>query len=130
MTKELLGGCFCGKVRYTITGEPVLQLFCYCKDCRSITGTDGWAGYLVKDSDFRVLEGTPTIHEKTSKEGRVVKQSFCGICGSNLWGQTEFGLVSVAAGTLDDPNAFKPTKSVFVADAPHWARIPEELEEM
>ncbi len=84
----------------------------------------------MKDSDFRVLEGTPTIHEKTSKEGRVVKQSFCGICGSNLWGQTEFGLVSVAAGTLDDPNAFKPTKSVFVADAPHWARIPEELEEM
>ena len=130
MTKELEGGCYCGKVRYKVTGTPAFQLFCFCKDCRSLTGTEGWAGYMVNNSDFCVLEGKPTIHEKISKEGRVVKQYFCGTCGSNLWGETEFGLVSVAAGTLDDPSVFKPTKKVFVADAPHWARIPEELEEM
>ena len=113
-----------------ITGEPVLQLFCFCEDCRLLTGTEGWPGYMVNISDFQVSAGKPTIHERVSKEGRVVKQCFCDTCGSSLWGETEFGLVSVGAGTLDDPSVFKPTKKVFIADAPHWARIPEELEEM
>lgn len=130
MASELCGGCFCGEVRYKITGEPVLQLLCFCKDCLSITGTDGYAGMMVQDTDFHLLQGIPSVHAKTSKEGRTVKRHFCGVCGSNLYGQTEFGLISVAAGTLDDPELFKPEKKVFVADAPHWARIPEELEEM
>ena len=130
MSNELQGGCFCGNVRYKICGEPVIQLFCYCNDCQSMTGSDGWAGYMVNESDFTVIAGQAKVHEKTSKEGRVVRQCFCDVCGSNLWGETEFGLVSVAAGSLDDPSVFKPTKKVFVADAPHWARIPAELEEM
>lgn len=130
MAKKITGKCFCGEIKYRITGAPILQLFCFCKDCRSITGTDGYAGYMVKQSDFHLLTGTPSIHEKISKQGRTVKRHFCRICGSNLWGQTEFGLISVAAGTLDDPNEFKPTKKVFTHDAPGWARIPPELEEM
>lgn len=124
------GGCFCGDIRYEITGKPVLQLFCYCSDCRATTGSDAWAGYMVKIPEFRLLKGSPTVYEKTSKEGRVVKQHFCGKCGSSLWGETEFGLMSVGAGSLDDTSVFNPTKKVFVDDAPHWARIPEELEEM
>ena len=130
MAKEIYGGCFCGEVRYKITGEPVFQLFCYCKDCLSITGTDGYAGMMVKNSDFHLIKGNPTVHKKRARDGRTVKRHFCGTCGSNLWGQTEFGLVSVAAGTLDDPNIFKPNRTAFVADAPHWARIPDEMEEM
>ena len=130
MVKETTGGCFCGDIRYRISGEPVIQLYCFCKDCLSITGTDGYAGYMVNESDFQLTKGTPTTHDKLSKEGRTVKRHFCGKCGSNLWGQTEFGLISVAAGTLDDPNLFKPTKKVFVHDAPRWARVPSELEEM
>ncbi|MCP5055658.1 MAG: hypothetical protein GY937_02915 [bacterium] len=36
--------------------------------------------------------------------------------------------IGIPAGSLDDPDVFKPTKAVFVADAPSWARIPEGLE--
>lgn len=128
MEDKLEGGCFCGRIRYEITGEPVLQLMCYCSDCRALTGTEGWAGFMVNEADFRLLGGAPTVHEKTSKEGRTVAHNFCGTCGSNLWGRTSFGLVSVAAGTLDEPDNFKPTKKVFTEHAPAWARIPAELE--
>ncbi|WP_419905025.1 GFA family protein [Kiloniella sp.] len=130
MSKNITGGCFCGEVRYEITGDPVLQLLCFCKDCLSITGTDGYAGYMVKNSDFQKTSGKPTVHKKISKEGRTVNRNFCGVCGSNLWGETEFGLISVTAGSLDDANLFQPTKKVFTQDTPHWARIPDDLEEM
>jgi hypothetical protein len=130
MENRTNGGCFCGEIRYEITGDAVLQLLCFCEDCLSIVGTDGYAGYMVSKSDFRLVAGKPQVHTKTSKEGRRVHRHFCGVCGSNLWGVTELGLVSVAAGSLDDPSAFKPTRKVFTSGAPHWARIPEGLEEM
>lgn len=130
MSEKIEGGCFCGDIRYRIKGEPVLQLFCFCKDCCAISGTDGYAGYMVNAPDFSLSRGTPIWHETISKEDRVVIRHFCGKCGSSLWGQTEFGLISVAAGSLDDPGLFKPTKKVFVHDAPVWARIPDHLDEM
>ncbi|KLN61878.1 hypothetical protein WH96_06275 [Kiloniella spongiae] len=130
MTEIIEGGCFCKEIRYKITGPAVLQLLCFCQDCLAISGTDGYAGYMVKETDFQLTSGTPTVHTKTSKENRKVHRHFCGTCGSNLWGQTEFGLISVAAGSLDAPNLFKPTKKVFTSQAPIWARIPDHLEKM
>jgi len=122
------GGCFCGEIRYKIGGIPVLQLYCFCEDCLSLSGTDGYAGIMIKQDDFEVTRGVPTCHEKTSRENRKVVRNFCGTCGTNIWGKTSFGLISVAAGTLDDPGLFNPSKSVFTEDAPHWARIPENIE--
>ena len=130
MPEILYGGCFCGEIRYQITGEAVLQLMCYCSDCLSTSGTDGYAGFMVKSQDHELLQGTTSKFEKISKEGRTVVRHFCGKCGTNLWGVTSFGLTSIAAGTLDDPNNFHPSKKVFVNDAPTWARIPDHLEEM
>ena len=124
MTKEIRGGCFCGAIRYEITGGAEFQLYCFCADCRAVTGTDGYAGYMVKNENFKHTKGTPTQHRKTSSEGRTVIRNFCGICGSNVWGETELGILSVAAGTLDDPNLFNPTMNVFEEQAPPWARIP------
>ena len=122
------GGCFCGSVRYRVSGQPVLSLICFCRDCLAISGSGGYAGMMVNDDDFTHISGKTTVHIKVSKSGRSVQRHFCPNCGSNLWGQTELGLISVAAGSLDEPNDFRPTKAVFVADAPTWARIPEGLE--
>ncbi|MBJ38615.1 MAG: hypothetical protein CMD83_09155 [Gammaproteobacteria bacterium] len=52
---------------------------------------------------------------------------FCSRCGSNLWGATEVGLTSVAAGSLDDPELFQPDRAVFLHEAPTWARVPEGM---
>jgi hypothetical protein len=119
------GECYCGDIRYRISGEPIIQLFCFCEECRSITGTDGYhSGYMVKESDFQLIRGTPAAHEELSKEGRTIKRHYCRKCGSDLWAQTDLGLLSVSAGTFDDPTIFHSTKKVFVHDAPDWARVP------
>jgi len=124
----LEGGCFCGAIRYRVSQPAVLQLHCYCKDCLATSGTDGYAGYMVANEHFSLQQGQPSVHRKTSAQNRTVERHFCGTCGTNLWGQTELGLVSIAAGTLDDPSVFQPNKSAFVEDAPTWARVPSHLE--
>jgi hypothetical protein len=122
------GECYCGDIRYRISGEPVIQLYCFCEDCHSIAGTDGYhTGYMVKESDFHLTRGTPATHEELSKEGRTIKRHYCPNCGSHLWAQTDLGLLSVSAGTFDDPGVFHSTKKVFVHDAPDWARAANEL---
>ncbi|RYE54172.1 MAG: GFA family protein, partial [Hyphomicrobiales bacterium] len=31
---KLSGGCFCGAVRYTVTGDVFNSTLCHCIDCR------------------------------------------------------------------------------------------------
>ena len=124
------GGCYCGNIRYTVTESAKLQLFCFCDDCRRRSGTDGYAGYMVRNEAFAVTKGRPAVFDKPSSSGRNVKLNFCGDCGTNLWGETELGLVSIAAGSLDDPKQFAPDKVTFLDQAPHWARIPKNFEEI
>ena len=126
-TTNHAGGCYCGSIRYLINGEPVIHLYCFCEDCHSITGTDGYhSGYMVKECDFQLVSGTPTTHEELSEEGRIIKRHYCRKCGCELWAQTDLGLLSVSASTLDDSTACHSTKKVFVHDAPDWARVPAE----
>lgn len=127
MTTPTTGRCFCGDVTYEIRGEPVLSLLCFCSDCLAISGTDGYAGLMVQEADFNQLSGKTSVHSKLGKSGRTVHRHFCPTCGSNLWGHTELGLISVAAGSLDNPALFMPTRAVFTNDAPAWARIPAGL---
>ena len=85
---------------------------------------------MVNDSDFNLTSGKAISYERTSDEGRSVIVHFCGNCGSNLYANTELGITSIAAGSLDNPDKFTPSKKVYSKNAPHWARIPEYLEEM
>jgi hypothetical protein len=126
--RSLEGGCLCGKIRYRTIGEPVLSLHCYCRDCLRTAGTDGYAGMMVQEGEFECVSGSTATHVRSASSGREVERHFCPDCGSNLWGVTQLGLVSVAAGTLDDPDAFQPTRAVFASNAPSWARIPGGLE--
>ncbi|KAI0653915.1 Mss4-like protein [Cubamyces menziesii] len=32
------GSCFCGRVSYSITGDPILRAFCHCTNCQRLTG--------------------------------------------------------------------------------------------
>ena len=32
------GGCFCGSVRYEVTGKPILSAYCHCSLCQRLNG--------------------------------------------------------------------------------------------
>lgn len=44
--KAYTGGCACGAVRFEISGEPMVQADCQCRDCQRKSGT-GHGSYLT-----------------------------------------------------------------------------------
>jgi len=121
-----MGGCVCGKIRYEISAAPVLSVLCFCDDCLRSFGCDGYPGMMIKEDNFSSTGNTKS-YSRSSNSKRTVIRNFCPHCGTNVWGQTELGLVSVGAGTLDNPGLFKPDRAVFTSSAPDWARIPTDI---
>jgi hypothetical protein len=51
-----------------------------------------------------------------------VTRGFCGRCGAQVVGDVEIAapLLSIRAGTLDDPTLFRPTADIFVTHTAAW----------
>src|ERR1044071_481930 len=53
------GGCYCGKVRFAINGQPRVLANCHCETCRRAAGAQAVAWTIVKRSDFEWKTGEP-----------------------------------------------------------------------
>ncbi|KAF2488501.1 hypothetical protein BU16DRAFT_623534 [Lophium mytilinum] len=114
------GGCFCGKIRYSVNGEGLATALCHCTDCRKITGSTYSTNLVIKEESFKWLSGTPKTISKTADSGKEIISHFCGDCGSTLsrTGGSFPDQVIVKVGTLDDFDALKDAKPVVEFFAP------------
>jgi hypothetical protein len=113
------GGCLCGAVRYELTAPMLFGGFCYCIDCRKSSGSHS-ASMAVPEAALAVT-GETREFATTGDSGGQVTRVFCPNCGSPLYSKgARPGVVMLKAGTLDDPEQFKPMASIYVARAPSW----------
>jgi hypothetical protein len=112
------GGCFCGAVRYRMTGAPQSSAICHCESCRRASGAPSVAWVTVERERFEIVKGTPAAY--LSSPGVV--RRFCGRCGSALtYENTEnSGTIDITTITLDDPSGFPPTSEVWLGDRVCW----------
>lgn len=77
------GSCFCGEVRFTVTGEPVAMGYCHCESCRSWSAAPVNAFSLWKPEAVRVTRGADLIgtYNKTPHSYR----KWCKTCGGHLF---------------------------------------------
>jgi len=124
------GGCLCGELRYQCTGEPELMYYCHCSDCQKSTGTAFHTGLYMKRADFELTSGTSRSFAKQAESGRTIARHFCGHCGSHLYSDkgSESEMISIRAGTLDDPGIFKPDTEIWTLGKTRWAQLPKDLE--
>jgi len=129
MTKEnvpmplpLTGGCACGAIRYESTGEPLFFLNCHCRDCQRETGGAYAPIVGVPAAEFRLLQGNPRYFEVTADSGSKTRRAFCPECGSPLFGRpgSRLDMVTIRAGSLDQPSGFRPSQDIFTARAQPW----------
>ncbi len=123
----LTGGCFCGAIRYSAAGEPVLQAQCHCRACTHVSGGAPNFFVLMAPEGFTYTAGTPQSFTRPDSE-RGVTREFCGTCGTHLVTRRP-GLEQIVlkVGTLDDPSIFAPQIAIFTAEAQPYHHIPEGI---
>jgi hypothetical protein len=119
------GGCFCGAVRYHLTGSPLSSATCYCESCRRASGAPSVAWVTVDREKFQIVKGEPAAY--ASSPGVV--RRFCGRCGSPLTYENSKlpSTIDITTVTLDDPNRFPPTSEVWLADRVPWQPMNADL---
>ena len=77
------GSCFCGAVRFTLTGEPAAMGYCHCESCRSWSASPVNAFTLWKPAALRVTQGEENIatYNKTPRSYR----QWCRRCGGHVF---------------------------------------------
>lgn len=74
--------CFCGKVGFTVEGEPKGMGYCHCGDCRSWAAAPVNAFTLWSPESVRITRGQDQVgtFAKTPRSER----KFCKACGGHL----------------------------------------------
>lgn len=123
-----MGGCQCGAIRYEVTGDPMNNTLCHCRDCQRSAGAPVVAWLMMPQEQLRLLEGAPRVHASSEH----ARRHFCPDCGTGLFYYNEAflpGLVDVQSATLDDPEAFPATDHIQVAERLSWMATAHALPE-
>lgn len=110
----LSGGCYCGALRYEISGEIPMRALCLCQTCQKISGGAGNLCIGIEANAFRYIQGEP---HRFTHEGAANSptREFCGECGVHIAARSPKapGGVVIKVGTLDDPSIFGGPEMVF-----------------
>lgn len=105
-----LGACHCGKVRFSVRGEPKRVGICHCTDCRQESGS-AFTYYGVWPLETFESEGETRAHQ-----GR----SFCPACGARLY-SVDQGEAEIKLGSLSTaPTGLVPTYELWIKRRESW----------
>jgi len=125
--------CFCGEVRFEVTGDPVAMGYCHCASCRHWSAGPVNAFTLWKPETLKVTQGAASIGTYNKTPGSSRK--WCKKCGGHLFtDHPGFGLVDVYAALLPELR-FEPGVHVNYAEtvlrihdgSPKLKDFPKEL---
>lgn len=120
------GGCICGRVRYEVTGAPVLTYKCHCLACQRRSGGGGVAAAWFRRDGFRLLQGEPHFIESIADSGRTIARGRCPDCGAALMARLMAPVMAIAVPSLDDSSWYQPECEIWVSKARHWdALLPQ-----
>lgn len=125
--KAFRGGCACGALRYKIEAQPVAMLHCHCRQCQRDSGT-GHQSHLTFVGASVTTDGEPSTCDYVGDEGTLKRRGFCRTCGSPVY--LTFpdmpDVFIVSAGSLDDPERFRPALTTWAAAAPSWDHVERD----
>lgn len=115
---NVTGGCLCGAIRYRVTGPAQSTSLCHCNSCRRATGGPSLAWAIFAEANVEITRGTLAVY--ASSPG--VERGFCAACGTSLTyaRANRPGLFDVTTASLDDPEAFPPSKEIWIEEKLSW----------
>ena len=90
---EVLGGCYCGAVRFRVPGDvrPLLSGYCHCVGCRQAHAAPIYEVAWILKSDFGVTQGHDGLKWYTRSEltRKHLRRYFCENCGTKVFNSYE-----------------------------------------
>lgn len=133
MAGKHLARCACGAVEAELTGEPVLQCYCHCVDCRDWLGAPVHAATAWPMAQLRFTKGADhvTVYRRTDHSHRKSCKS-CG--GAVLVEHPSLAVVDVLASNIKGFK-FTPAFHIFYGERmidikdslPKYRRMPEAM---
>jgi hypothetical protein len=122
------GGCQCGKIQLTVTGEPMVTVNCHCLVCQRLSGS-GHLFILVYGADNVMIDGEVAQVEYKADSGKMATRYFCPSCGSQLYGTSEQmpGTYGINAACLENTSAYRPKITAFAKRLQAWDRLAEGI---
>jgi hypothetical protein len=122
---DLIGGCWCGAVRYRVADEFRYASNCHCSRCRAATGSAFKAFAGIERDKLELIAGDETL---LVVGGDDLNDTRCSSCGSLLFSVVRDGaFVHVALGSLIDPPSIRPTEHILVGSKAPWFEITDDL---
>ena len=93
------GSCFCGAVKFTVSGEPSGMGYCHCESCRHWSAGPVNAFTLWSPEAVKITQGADNIgtYNKTPQSSR----KWCKNCGGHIFTEhPEWGVTDVYAAVL------------------------------
>jgi len=113
----LTGGCQCGAVRYRLDAQPGWSSICHCRMCQKAGGAPFMAFGSVPQAAFAWTRGAPAIFASSD----IAERGFCSACGTPLtYRMLGRAHLSVTLGSLDDPEAVRPSEQIGVESRLSW----------
>ena len=109
---SVTGGCLCGALRFTATGQPYRVGICHCMDCRKNHGALFHASAISPETAVTITGDVSSFRDR----------SFCPTCGSPVFAHIE-DEIGINLGCLDVPSVFRPTYELWTIRREDW--LPE-----
>jgi len=118
-----VGGCLCGAVRYSVSGEADNLCYCHCESCRRAVGAAMVPWGTFANDGFRITKGKL----KEYRSSPPVWRGFCATCGTSITYRHEKRPeeIDVILVTLDNPAALQPQAHIWLQDRLPWVDIDD-----
>lgn len=119
------GKCYCGALRYEVTGAPQWHAQCHCRECQYISGGGPNYFMIVLAETFRYTSGAPKQFARDDLEAPVTRE-FCDTCGTHLTTRLPGPRMVLKVGSLDDPSVYAgPQMAIYTCDSQPYHTIAD-----
>ncbi|KAF9454392.1 hypothetical protein P691DRAFT_692565 [Macrolepiota fuliginosa MF-IS2] len=83
MSKGYTGGCYCGAVRWEVTGKPLVSAYCHCSLCQRLSGAPFINTIHFPAPAFKWVHGSDSVLDSYAVEAKPWKKRWrCKTCGA------------------------------------------------
>jgi hypothetical protein len=128
MGKPYTGGCACGTIRYAISGEPMVNNDCQCRDCQRESGT-GHDSHLTFARAGVTVTGEATHWDMVGDSGNFKTRTFCPLYGSPVFMTLAAmpDVLPIRAASLDDPGRYRAQMVFYTVRGHAWDHLDPDL---